>query len=100
MSFESTKPLTNGHAVGGGEVNFEALNIALDSAVKSTETNVFHGDKRMEYRQKSQSGLWSDIKNVVTWKNASEISTVAIKKAKDGQLDVWNKSCENIYAGG
>lgn len=100
MSFESTKPLTNGHAVGGGAVNFEVLNIALNSAVKSTENNVFHGDQRMEYQQKSQSGLWSDIKNVVTWKNTSEIAAVAVKKVKDGQLDVRSGSYKNNYADG
>ena len=93
MSFESTRPLTNGHAVGGGAVNFEALNVALKSAVLSIENNkVFHGDQRMAYQQKSLSGLWNDFKNVITWKNIPEIAAVAVKEVKDGQLDVRNEA--------
>lgn len=102
MSFESTRPLTNGHAVGGGAVDFEALNVALNSAVISTENNVFHGDQRMAYQQKSRSGFWDDIKNMVmvAWKNKSEVAAVAVKKVKDGQPDVRNGSYKYNYADG
>lgn len=88
MSFDSTRPLTNGHVVGGEEVNMERLNNALYFAVKSTENNAFHGDQLLGYKESSHSGFWSDLGNVLTWKNKSEVAAVALKLAKLDGLDV------------
>ena len=88
MSFDSTRPLTNGHVVGGEKVDMDGLNNALLHAVKNSENDTFHGDQLLGHKESSHSGLLSDLGKVLTWKNKSEVGTVALKLAKFDGLDV------------
>lgn len=65
----------------------DELNRELKAAAGS-DMSAFHGDELLADKLTVSTGTFDDLRNVVTWENASEIGKVAWKKLTGQGLDV------------
>ena len=87
MSTDTQRPLMNGAASGGSKTGatMEDLNSKLK---KATYVAKFHGDELLADKHRVMTGLWTDIRDVVTPSNIAEIVKVGWTKFTTKKLDV------------
>lgn len=90
MSFDSHHGLmSNGHAVASSKSRktVEDSNAELKCAV-ARDNSRFHGDELLADKRTKVTGLFKDVRDVLTWKNASDIGQLAWKGVTGQGLDV------------
>ena len=92
MSSESQRPLhPNGQANEGARKRkeMERLDAELRAAT-STDMSGFHGDMLLADKKITRTGTLADLRDVLTWENASELGQVVWKKLAGKGVDVLN----------
>ena len=72
-------------AADGGHKSMEQLS---DDLRRAGYEGRFHGDELLADKERVSTGLWTDIRDIVTLKNLKSIEAVGSKLLRGGGLDV------------
>ncbi|KAI9723451.1 MAG: hypothetical protein M1828_004181 [Chrysothrix sp. TS-e1954] len=81
MSIDSSTPMMNGHRVKGSQAapDFTTLNGQLNDVKVSSSMAKFHGDELLADQTTPLSGIFADVRDVLTLKGAANIAVMGTK---------------------